>query len=404
MASLANLWVIVFAFLSLYYLLIKEDPWSFAFAVFFAVFASYTIASGVMTFMAGALALFLMQGTSRKFYVWLFISAVNLAVFFSLFTHSSKEPGFMTTFLNDPLSLVWYCLVFLGSAFAVSEKQAILVGVILVLLSLVVSVKKYYKINPVVFSFIVFIFCTVFINALGRFVLGPAHALSPRYSTYSILLASCLFIAYTEMYKGKWRSASVLLAVLAALGFHVWCYFKFLPWAIHRKENFLALKEVNYASFDFGTGDFDKTYCKTQLKNAGEKGIFHFPLKDTPDPMRCIATKHDLMYSIEFFDKKDSLITVSGWVFVPSHNSAQAIPLLAIYKDSTLQRYLMAERSIRPDVKKSHLSSLSHKFSGFTAIFNVNDLPAGDYQLGLSVMEGDSITSKRTEKKIDVRK
>jgi hypothetical protein len=405
MASLQNFWVIAFAFAALYFLG-KENTTDFILAFLFALMACFNSGNGMMTFIAGSLMLFLNRGTDKKFWLWMLISCISILFYFLTYKQPTEHPDALASFMNDPGSLFLYGLSFLGASVTLVKEKAMILGIVLLVLTFLLWRKKYYKINFTISAFIVFILLTAAINSLARFSMGVFNALSPRYSIYSVLLITCLYISFTELYKGRWREVIVLVVLLLSVSFHIWSYDRFIPYAIARKENFQQLRQVNYIGFDFGVPDFNKEVPEKWLKIADSTGLYKFPYKKQIPEMGRVALSEaqKINYSIDRYEEDDSIVTIYGWALLPKQNTNIALPLIRVVRDSVVVKNIFCDRSYRADVQKVFSEAKGSKFAGFGTEIPKKELSVGIYTVDLCMIDGDSMVCEKSIKKIEIKR
>jgi hypothetical protein len=194
MAALSNFYVIAFAVLCIYFLL-KKIPGAFIYALLAAIAATFTQSNGVLILFVGLIVLVF----QKKFYqaaAWFSITMAILFFYFFHYTSPAHHPK-ITFGLFHPLTTLRYFLSFLGNFSHPSLSLAF--GVIILLFFGFLTVKKYFAVNPAIYSLLLFFFISAVAVALGRSGFGVEQALASRYKIFSILLVILSYLALMEI-------------------------------------------------------------------------------------------------------------------------------------------------------------------------------------------------------------
>jgi hypothetical protein len=96
-------------------------------------------------------------------------------------------------------------------------------------------------------------------------------------------------------------------------------------------------------------------------------------------------------YSLEVFENTGELLNASGWAYFDGQDAKNSKIELVLIKDGKA-RIIPSQKVNRSDVTTYFKSSFDLSNSGFKATFNLKDLPAGTYKLG--VLIEDKSTNK----------
>jgi len=197
MASLQQYYQILFSLLAIYFLVKKNLLISFL----FMIISIFTGGGGLVLIPIFALY-FVTQKNIKDFILTLVMGAGILLLYFVLLEYS--KPGHhpnILALLSDPALLLSYMLAFVGNMGKTKTVSSIF-GVLFFMLS-VFAGKKTYKWEPFLFWSILLVPATAFITALSRAGFGVEQALSSRYTIYSLLLASLVYLSYILIYKNR---------------------------------------------------------------------------------------------------------------------------------------------------------------------------------------------------------
>jgi hypothetical protein len=210
MACLGNYWVLAFAALSLYFLVIPGRA-TFIAAIVFALMAVFTSGQGVIGIIPGFTGL-LIQRRRRDAMIWAgFFMCVGLLYFVGY-----KRPGqhppmeslfraaiFFFTIIGAPVSdLLLRLLNPFRDLFGIEGYAVVMFrgmcGLSVIGACIYLWVKQYYKKNIFVslLAFYLILLCAA--AALSRSGLGLSLALDSRYFVISLALASCVIIALCD--------------------------------------------------------------------------------------------------------------------------------------------------------------------------------------------------------------
>ncbi|WP_215877216.1 hypothetical protein HF292_015790 (plasmid) [Acidithiobacillus ferruginosus] len=195
MASMQQYWQLLLSVLSLAFLISFRGYVSFVTACVLAIIASFTGAGGLIVFPVGLIYLALSKKLRLSF-LWSMVAAVISYIYF-IYLH--YEPTLIgkashAYAYSHPIKYVEYAVSFVGNA-GHNLSQAFYFGCVLIAMAMslfVISLRK----NDKILTYIsVFVLATAAAAGLSRVSMGIGEALSGRYTIYSLLILSTLYIA-----------------------------------------------------------------------------------------------------------------------------------------------------------------------------------------------------------------
>lgn len=408
MAAMQNLWVLCFALSSLYFLHAKEIKYSFYLSILFGWMATFTSANGMMTFLAGGFVLLINRELfSKKNLIWLVAGGIAMASYFYHYTKPGYHPEIIKPFLDHPLGFFGYAFAFLGGIFTEDATTAISIGVILVLCSLFLTYKKYYKENPVIYSFIIFILITSVLAALTRFGFGMDQSLSSKYTISSALLVASCYAALTSIFHKKIKILYLTILVGLAFYFQYTTNGKYLPAKKSEKEefdkNYALVTQGKLSHFNFGWPQLDdrKELPRQLLRTADSLGYYKFKFKSEQEILKDIpadATK-EIKFKLERFEQTQAnALVMSGWAFIKNVNSDNVMTILC-FKDTlgNPSKYFICQKYAHQDITQANASdNTNYNNSGFFTFFNPKEVKHGKYILEIIITDGNFKTELNT--------
>jgi hypothetical protein len=200
--ALSNLYVLFFAFASLY-LLQKEPLKYFIFSLLLALLATFTNGNGMIVFFSGLPAL-ICQKRYGKIIAWAFFGAGCILLYLYGYLKPSHHPSITNSILLHPTHTISYLFNLLGLCFSngglICAKPyysvALLCGILFSLYFIHLIRIKFYKRNIAIFSFLLFLFITSCIMALSR---SGFDSLPSRYKIISTLILVLSYLSFMEI-------------------------------------------------------------------------------------------------------------------------------------------------------------------------------------------------------------
>jgi hypothetical protein len=408
MAAMQNLWVLCFALASLFLLHAKNIKYSFYLSILFGWMATFTSANGMMVFIAGAFVLFINKELfTKKNLFWLSCGLLAMGVYFYNYHKPSYHPPILSPMLNNPMGFLGYAAAFLGGNFSESINVAIIIGVVLVIIVLFMTYKKFYRKNPVLFSFLVFLLITSLLAALTRFGFGIEQALSSKYAVNSAFLAVVCYMGLVSLYHHKIKITVLFAVTCLSFYFHFGTYEKYLPAKKAEKEefekNYALITQGKLSRFNYGWPPLDerKDLPRKALKMADSLGYFKFKFKEEGEIIKSIpsdSTK-EIKYKLERFEQVQmNAIVMQGWAFIKGVNMDNMTTVLCL-KDEKMRpvKYFICQQYARPDVTQANAADkANYNMSGFFTFYNPKEVPKGKYVFTIIITDGNYKTEVNT--------
>lgn len=288
--SLQNYYILYFALLAFYFWN-KEKLSGYILAGFFGAMATYTSANGLLVFFLlfawEWINFFTKTKTTntnleRKFFVnnrlklllILFLTTGYLCYsYFKDYTHVGMGHPYMGEILLQPVLLIQYMATLLGSYVGSNKTIALFAGLLEVMLFVFLTYSRYDQKNSVIYYFLLFVFASVFVIALGRAGFGIEQALSSRYRILSVLALVLIYWAIIEQYSKNLSAKSViLLAIFSAMIFNFSSTARYIGSLSERKS---ILEEITtWRQTGKGLNYPDQESASLILGQSIEKGLY----------------------------------------------------------------------------------------------------------------------------------
>lgn len=226
----------LFLVLAACYFIRFNTPLSFVAAIFISCLAAFSYGNGLLIFPIG-LAMLVIQQRKKELLLFGFVFLGVLFFYFNGY-HAIRSASFMMTL--NPLKIIAYCLVFLGSSFQFMYRLELpfIIGSILLILFIWFVKRKYYSVNPYNFSILIYVIGSALIASIYR--LGDAEgirqALAIRYVVYSIIGIICSFVAMAELNPLFFKKRIFWGLLIGASIYYVASGFFFFPETVLRKN------------------------------------------------------------------------------------------------------------------------------------------------------------------------
>jgi len=220
MASLQNFYVIFFAFLSIL-LISKGGRIFFLLGIIFAVLATFTQGNGMFVFPIGV-GILLYQRKYASFSIWLLMMLLCVGLYFHGYIQPAQHPSVLKAFYN-PLLTLRYFFSFIGASFGFNKSFSPYIGIATLIYFLIITVKKYFRQNIIVYGLFCFLFLSAAAAAVTRSGFGLEQALASRYSIISILFYILIYLSLIEIYTSLKKY--IVIFICAAISFNVYAYF-----------------------------------------------------------------------------------------------------------------------------------------------------------------------------------
>jgi hypothetical protein len=223
--SLSNFIAMGFAGAAFYFLNRKNTSVS----ILFAALTVCTSGIGFFVLVAGAITS-LLAGEKRHALFWLGASLIIAFLYFLNYTKPAHHPGVLET-LFHPATLFLYFISFIGTLFSADNYYLVplapLGGAMGVGYFIYLTWKKYYRSNPGMYGFMLFLILLGMAAALSRTGFGMSQVFTSRYKIFSAVywaLACLSLLDYLPAGKEKLRTAVCCTMTLIAVTLNIWSY------------------------------------------------------------------------------------------------------------------------------------------------------------------------------------
>ncbi len=178
----------------------------------------------------------------RPLVSWVVISAGALAVYFYHYTPPPQVTPLAES-MGHPLRTVEYFLAFVGSAVGfLGVNAAIAAGTATTCLGAYVTYRRYFTRQAALWAFMVFLFGSAALAALGRSGFGLEQAISSRYSIVSSCLFACVTVGALSLAdtRKRWQVAAQLAVIVIALVHAGAAYAASVPTIKDRRDSLIA--------------------------------------------------------------------------------------------------------------------------------------------------------------------
>jgi len=285
-SAVQNISCLAFSLLALV-LLRKEGLFRELSAFSFAVLAVLASGNGLFVLPAAISCLFIVKRNSSAFW-WTAASALLYILYFYGYTvpvhdklYYAVKPEsvleFFFVFLGSPVVLnVFYMKNLFGSsAETIMRIFCALIGAGVVTYFIFLIKKKYYRLNPAIFTIFILFFLTAFAAAVTRSGIGPMQAFASRYRVIPVFIFALVYISFIELYKENTVNRYYKYLLILAVLFSVFSYIANLPEIKYCRNN--LVKGITSWQKD-GTGlnilHDDPVYAGKLLKKSVEKGLY----------------------------------------------------------------------------------------------------------------------------------
>lgn len=228
--SLSNLYILFFAFLSLYFLT-KRTIKLFLFSLLLAIFATFTNGNGILVFFAGLLPL-LYQKRYKEIILWLLAGIGCVFFYFYGYAKPSHHPSIIASIFITPVQTIIYFFIYIGLCFLDFGFKygkniyflPFFLGMLCFLYSILLIKTNYCKKNIVIASFLLFLFLTGIVVSLCRS--GFNQGLPSRYKITSVLFLILSYLSIMEITPQKIINRIFPVLLVFSILFNLFLYYK----------------------------------------------------------------------------------------------------------------------------------------------------------------------------------
>lgn len=400
LASLVNFSVILFSYLSLYFLI--EKGWiPFVIAVVLAIIATFTSGSGIFTFIVGALLLMLQKRYKFELPVWIALFVVCAAFYFHDYKSVGEQTSIFTSVTTYPHKILIFFVAFLGSSLNLSGSVGIYVAIasgfaFCAFYAYLIRI-KYYESNPLVFGLLLLIIISAAAAAVSRYNSGVFQAFLSRYKIHSTILLVLTYIVVVDLYSKKVKP-------IYFLGFVVLCiYFNILSNAHNASTIYVGGKNLMFGIYALTAKNptnlflsfHNKEAAQQLLVNAQKQKYYSLPANIVPHEtsrlynFTLLAESTMINAGFDIIDYSPYFIIHDGWAAFKEYNSV-GVDIYVVLQSAEHIYIFDTYPGIRTDVT-AFFSSLNFDNSGFTCLMSKDSIASGIYQIGLFLAKNDNI-------------
>lgn len=250
MASVANLYVVLFAFTSLYFASqISSDSGNdknLIIALAFAFIATFTNGNGFFTFIIINLLL-LYKGSKKQLLITICVTVATLIIYFYGYERLTSDQSLILV-LRRPKRTIFSFIYFLGGAAGgldkgvgfFGEPYILLTGTTVLFWISYLCYKQYYKNHPFIFSCFLFLLITAAAATVTRSGFGQVYTLAPRYKMYSLLFIILSYLALLDLLKPKPLKVVMPLCLAVSIMLNIVFYYQYTDFMHEHKKSLLV--------------------------------------------------------------------------------------------------------------------------------------------------------------------
>ncbi|MCP5496405.1 MAG: hypothetical protein H7A23_17800 [Leptospiraceae bacterium] len=369
------------------YCIANNDSWkSFFLSQVLLFFSVFTMANGFIAAIV-VVVLFLFTGRKQKAIVSGSILGLMLFLYFSDYysIHSPKEP------LN-PFRLVKYIFVFLGSGFTMGYPKlkvfaAIIGAMVLVFYCICLWQVKKKRIDVFLFAALSFLIGSAVAASIGRYNFGSDQALASRYTFFSLMTISTVYLLLIQTVSSKLLKFIVPSATFVAVTICCLSYNNLYDGVRHTSfDRLLGLEwwSISGQGLPYEHKERASSYMK-QFTNAGffrvEKSILETQAKNCELSFNKYPIKQQMEFAIDQLEGSLEYALIQGWTFPKS--SKKAFKNFCIGLQANNEIFLLKNAQVRKrfDIVK-HFGEKELLNSGFFLVIDKSLLQKGkEYQI-----------------------
>ena len=343
----------------------------------------------------------------RKFFIYNIFSIFILVLYFVSYNRPSHHPFFAPS-LKMCIELCEFVLLFIGGVLR-NHDLALSLGIISIPLFFF-KIKTLYLKSPFVFWSIIFAIGIAFTTALSRVSSGVDLALCSRYSIYSILFWSLIYIKFIIVFDltNKKQLVLVFVALLCSLSVYVNCFREGITYLNNHKtlistttvypNLYSALNTLQVSEKKLGYNNWRNMKWYVGAINSDElvykKGylghwVINKNLERHVDNVGHNFQEESVKTIIISNDNRQ--IVLSGWSLDPISNNS---PCGVIFKINNNDYY--SPIYMRQDIADGYKNKMA-LYSGFLIDIDLNNFSKGNYKAELITVGEDCKTAYKAE-------
>lgn len=389
MASVSNLYVLFFAFLSFYLLLVRASGASFAGAVVCYAAAAFTQGGGLFVGLAGLAGLALSR-EYRRAVVWGLFTLILFALYFYGYRSPEGHPSVFAVLSAGPLIPVRFFFSFLGSSLPMPE----VFGLISFGFFIYLTIRGYYRENRAVYAFLLFLFITAAVTSVTRSGFGLDQSLASRYRVVSALIFGLHYLSAVEIMKaGAAKKIFVALLLAGTLVFNIHAYLS------SRAELDMQKKVLTYGFLRWqenGTGliyPYEDKAGSILIRAARLRSYFARPeigsVSSSQVDIKPGAKEGAVQFKLDNAFAGSSAVFIDGWAFLPaaSRPGTPGGRTYVVLRSEAREYVFDANVRKRPDLGEYSMDRSLDR-AGFFSYIPVSGLEHGVYKVGLYIADG----------------
>ena len=357
---------------------------------FFAMLATFTLAHGILTWLIGALML-----AERRRWAdligWGGLAGLTMLGFLIGFARNEAH-RFAEISWDGTIEIIIYWLTLLGAVPALGHTSAAIgFGAALVAFLVFLGAKGASRQEPIALALALFAVLSLGLIAVGRAAESNGMVFS-RYMVLSAIAWALAGFVFLERFAASGPHFKTLGGMAMALAaFNVAANHTYdsdaESWVEGRD---LAVVRFIQHGVD-GRGPFSlhprPDHSTALLTKAESRGVYHLPSVCVPRSFPDARPTGRIVYFVDEITVNARSAFVTGWAAIPGKKSERRSIHLVLKSDTATHIYTTVT-SRRPDVAAA-LQQPSADLCGFSFALNRDDLPTGDFQLGI-LIEGDN--------------
>ncbi len=380
-----------------------------AIAILAAVFATFSLANGILVPWLGA-GVLLLRGRSREARMMTGLALVLTAAFVAI-APESAGPN-LATVLASPFRLILYVLNFVGSSAGFSRfGWSAVCGFVLLISAGFLVWQGLPRRRPALFALLLFILGSIGLNALVRAGQGAGAPLfQPRYNFYAAVVLATTYLGWAEILRSRTFARPAFGATLA-----IAIVFSLASFTIHQPDVMRLSRRLDDGLDKWLTqghsGLFHPDFRKAShlLIKAYDQHLLVPPRRWFKDyagdaiQTELPVANRSMRMRIESVYEDDDLAFVSGWAF--SGGTARNQEVEIVLRSPKAIRVFSAYEVPRADLTHLEPEQIASVYgSGFRAVVSKRRVPPGEYQIGVLVRRGSHAWLAFGNRKIHVEK
>ncbi|RRA98716.1 hypothetical protein [Larkinella rosea] len=400
MASLQNLYVVVFALLGFYALsqTPKKANW-FVVACVAGVAAAFTSGNGMFTFLVGIPVLLVLK-QYKKLAIWTSLTVVTFALYFWGYAKPGHHPDIYDSLVNNTSRAFDYFFTLSGSVFSARPEHPARAGKFFLVLFLGLFGWQFFRKtatrNPTIPALLLFTYVTCLSLMATRSGFGVVQAFSPRYGILSVVLFIGLYVMSLEAVTQRYIRP---LVGAVFLFLSVYLFRNSQQQGLLKVEDRTRLLQLTSAFYNDNKDNLilywsDAKQAKVIFEDALKKKIYQLPpitfdqirsLPQTTDAQNLAAT-NDIVSEAKPYATHDYLVFFQSWA-VLNGTPSERVTTQVIAQSGAQSYAFETAKHVRYDVV-NQLQSLQFLGAGFSCVIKKTDLKPGHYTLWLHLTNG----------------